>query len=48
MSAVDPIRDHRGWAFTGDEGTDLDSLNGTHVNGERINGKARLNDGDLI
>ncbi len=28
MSAVDPIRDHRGWAFTGDEGTDLDSLNG--------------------
>jgi len=28
MSIVDPIRDHRGWAFTGDAGSDLDSVNG--------------------
>jgi putative glutathione S-transferase len=28
LSIVDPIRDERGWAFTGEPGTDLDPLNG--------------------
>ncbi|MFW6198844.1 MAG: glutathione S-transferase family protein [Acidobacteriota bacterium] len=28
MSVVDPIRDERGWAFTGEAGSDLDPLNG--------------------
>jgi putative glutathione S-transferase len=28
MSIVDPIRDERGWAFTGAPGTDLDPVNG--------------------
>jgi glutathionyl-hydroquinone reductase len=28
MSVVDPVRDDRGWAFTGAGGTDLDTVNG--------------------
>ncbi len=28
MSIVDPVRDDRGWAFTGAPGTDLDTVNG--------------------
>jgi putative glutathione S-transferase len=30
LSIVDPIRDERGWAFTGAPRTDLDALNGFH------------------